>query len=626
MLLIEKRLLSQGVASGPIVLGIQGYINTLAREGIQVVPLSVEVRDHLSESIGVHQGGVTLMAIRALLTRLYACGAGTTVPITGAILMGRFPEGRIARRFLLQGDLEVQKVAVLEELVSDNSDVMLADLDGAWPALYRSRVTLFPRDEFTLAAGAPASGGSYRYEARTTAPGQSVVDVFFLDDGRASANPASDATRDANNTAQSGTVSLSRQASAELSAGDAASARMFARPEIQISRINPYAIARRPNTPWVNALGEPVTFDVSQLRSKGNGGSPDFTQERTLLLEYLSRNIQYRLGNSRHVFGASAFVGADKLGHAVDHFNALKKIAPSEMVDGSGGAARFEGSNSVHLGTEADLYSWILAPQLFKSFTAHSKAYYSGLIQVRADQFGSNPFGYKYFFWKPEQVDVTTSSMSVDAQTGRSVTRQETSKVWRYTPRQDSLETNNLAQGPFCEDCREGEPGKTDNFWDHYSRWFSKFSLQTNPDAVFYPHIYFHGGCNANSPTTVSTTNIFVSSSLHTELFGFSRPANNFLFLANGLAVFARSKTYFDFIEYRTADVLQSRTARLGDAWIAYFERLSVNEAGNRPVHYNTLAAGPSVSDKRPYFWGIAGDYSLPVRPAAVRLSCAGGG
>ncbi len=195
---------------------------------------------------GTQKDGWVLLALRRFLQQ-----ARDAFGLTAVVLVGRFPEAQILRRWpwapayerTISGVATAGRryLAVAPELVAASADAVLGDPTGGWEQLYRPSVT--SRGLYLLPTGADAthadwlrtgheiSGNVVEFEPEVT-----TRDVFYLDEARIRQNLIGPIAR----------VWIDQfRSDPEIAAASRTLPNPIALPEIAVSRINASHVAVR---------------------------------------------------------------------------------------------------------------------------------------------------------------------------------------------------------------------------------------------------------------------------------------------------------------------------------------------------------------------------------------------
>lgn len=113
--------------------------------------------------------------------------------------------------------------------------------------------------------------------------------------------------------------------------------------------------------------------------------------------------------------------------------------------------------------------------------------------------------------------------------------------------------------------------------------------------------MYFHTGCEATAPEGAANR------PYSDPKYGYWQGAESLMFYCNGIVLVGRSKVFYD--EPREFLQVLADGGTWGEAWARYFDVES--SAGN------VAEVGGGIGRKRAYFWGLLGDWTLTMCPAA---------
>lgn len=520
----------------------------------------------------MHQDGRSLLAMREFFKAVKA----DYPSFEGVVLVGAFPEATTFGTYFqikenddirdLQGKLLFEHVPKFYNIGigwHTRTDIVLADLTGNWDTLYRvgpqtvSIYAVIPADapdsvaEQTVQTPAgprtliQVRAAPHAY-AKLDVP---VQDVFWIDDAEYS---VVDANPDAFKMAF-----VKEDKNPEVSAADRGCANPIARPDIFVSRINPYHIALNPdpNLKGINGAGflgpdgkpqvvetaSRVVFDVDSFWQR----DPAF--ERALLVDYLDRNHFYRRGYDDQFPHRFATIQRDIYHNVFNEFFKIEDGAagpfhrPIVLTNDTGGGAPAGIRTNA---TTLDFVHWLKEPAFLRCIDAHSGA-------------GGSTFGDEY---KPDDL--------AEACGGRPWSWQEEHlgpSHYRYTP--------SFADQRCAVDYRL------------MRTLYENRVLQGRGASL-----YFHTGCEVNTAVN-ALTDPYVSSRYATFQLG-----EAILFFLNGLGLIARAFGFYDFPR-DVGTTLKRDDARFGDCWRSYFEI----EAADRNCR----------DRKKAYMWSVLGDWTL---------------
>ena len=284
--------------------GIMMLVRELEQSGDDVLAATVKLYDGPR-----HKDGRIVLALRRYFANLRRRAGG----LRGVVLIGRFPDAYIVRQcfWLRHGDVtlnlkkrnehklkNVHWWHCVPEPVADRADIVLADLDGKWDAVYREKPEKLPyfMAAFAKGTGAKNNGTTALHQLGT----EQYEDFFYVNDGLWQGKRAGKQMR---------FVHLPGR-DAECSEDDLKQPNPMARPEIFIARINTHNVAVELRGDVAGVHGErlfdhsgrpqAVTFATQKAVPHPNSlWRRHETTERRLLNEYLRRNVRYRRGGYR---------------------------------------------------------------------------------------------------------------------------------------------------------------------------------------------------------------------------------------------------------------------------------------------------------------------------------------
>ncbi len=508
-----------------------------------------------------HQDGRTLLAMRRFLKEVHA-----NHPLKSVTLIGDFPESIIVRQVLVRsrqgadpkrfGSVmlsNVDFVATGTELVAPRSDLILSDLDGNWENVSVQQPTASKDAELVpdLPAGTnfPAANQTLT-GARYNIMNNNFRDFFLVRDRATTLT-------EAGGQAQL-FVSHLGEDGPELSAADRQQPNPIARPEIEVSRINPRHVAMQPylyygtSTDGQGLLGTDGKPRV--VRLTGTGGvdwREDATLERRILADYLYRNHAFRLGNDRNKPYPTSAVRAKESGLiSPASFNAMLRKADSA----------FSTSWEVDEADMAEYINWLKTPAVLRGVAAHSNETFAEFAKSNA--------------WL------------VDAMVG--------GKPWYWKLMSD-------AQGNYLQPTI-GDRGSAD-FFLYRTLWENKVYDTMGTGQSFY----IHDGCTVNG--------VFPHDQpYNTPNYAARQHAESMLFYANGLGMLARAKVFNDTPRGAT-EAINSNGKRFAASLKGYFttDAADANLNPNGTTDWANRRTR-TLQRKRTYFWGLLGDATLNIR------------
>ena len=354
IVLVESRLLPGDPvarAKSPLLLALATHAEDLAAEGRHAVVVACDLHRGAP-----HQDGRTVLALRALLR-----SAQTACDLEGALLVGRFPDALLVRtcnwrrneKLSLPGkdgaalafDEKTTNVRCVPEIVAHRCDLVLADLDGRWEAVYAQGPSKLPSVVAVFGDAVPDQGGS---AIAMRADAVEVVDAFCVRDGLAEADAAAFALRlDAHDRDH------------ECGDRDRARSNAMAVPDVAVSRIDARGVAYVPIDGARDAAGRPIAFAAEGSASPWRH---DLGFEVDLLCDYFARN---------HAFRTNPLAAAADRPASFSHGlgSGFDALLPARA------AWRDADRAGVDVAAEGDLVAllrWLQAPAVLRSYRVHS--------------------------------------------------------------------------------------------------------------------------------------------------------------------------------------------------------------------------------------------------------------
>jgi hypothetical protein len=406
--LVEAGLLERD-ADGALVERLRTWAGDVAADGFRVALVAVNLQRG-----GRHQDGRTVIALR----RLLQASQREAGPLAGAVLVGRFPDAFLVRTVnwrkhepVAVGGVEfaapVPFLRRVPEVVAPRCDLVLADLDGGWEALYLEAETELATLWAAFPEGVPDCGpdGVPDGGAVAAARAAGVVrmrDFFHVDDGRAWLEGErvviDDATRDA-----------------ECSDADRGHDNVIARPEIAVSRIDARGIARSP----LREVGGRALFDADgrPVAATFGDGEPlpnwrdevwaaDPALELQLLCAYFDRNHRHRTAAAGDAFRPASI--AHGLGSGLASLRQAAAAWRDFEADG----------HDVRDGADlAELVRWLRRPAVLRTLRAHSDPWIAAFAETEpgalAAELGGPPL-----CWSPDGSRLVPSLVAATRGTG----------------------------------------------------------------------------------------------------------------------------------------------------------------------------------------------------------------
>lgn len=527
---------------------------------------------HGSITNPVKKDGQVVLAVRKFFKDIKQ----SFVNFEGVILVGNFPEATLVGRTVWN---QSECLKSTFEVAAARSDIVLSDLTGNWDTLYRPQfrpednISAFP-DSDTIARGwhAEEGGGNsiesvLECEFTSTSPnftfgrvniaglGDSFFDCFEINDSVCAIIGDPSTTLHLHLTPRSNNP--------EVSEDDRLLPNVIARPDIVISRLNAYHIARNPDPGlnFINADGNPATVAMRPIRDLNNNNQyyrlftfPDFDLERELLIKYFDRNHVFRTGGfSNQPFRVGCVTGTDGISHTPSDYAGTLQNAADDFTASLNPPDPFTVHDPNKEASLLDYVRFLKTPAILKAIVAHSNGKYSHFgstytIAELASEVGGAPFRWKYEHGK-YKPDFEGQANSADNYVHRA--------LWHY---------NTLQQAGAC--------------------------------------FIIHGGCDVNTP--IGEDDLFSYMKVpYTDLkYGVFQNAEGILFFTNCVALLSRSKGFNDFPDECVYGFKNSARANFGDCIKEYYKQLSNNE----------ILAKHLIQRKKAYFWSINGDWTLRLR------------
>jgi hypothetical protein len=519
LVLVEARLLDPlpppAATASSLQDGLQAFHDDLRADGLDARSLLVRMRRGAG-----HRDGEGVLALRELFQDLYASHPN----FAGVVLVGSFPEAMLVRRWIWkktdqtlalagQNHQHVDLLYLEPEVIAERSDLVLADLDGAWDQIYEpGPVNLDGIRAIPDAAMGtwPTDGGLFTSSIFERTP-RSFQDFFWIRD-----DDVSDLTSPGANNLVLRVWTTNRNP--ECAPADLGQPNAIARPEIAVSRINPCNVAVLPDPSFSDVAGKGFLDATGQPQEVEAGAivadiwTQDRNFERRLLIDYFDRNHKFRRGD--HFFstfraaavGSSAFDSgwASATGLAAALGKASTSFQPPEVLERS---------------TVLEFVKWIKKPATFRGFAVHANKTFTGFDPVDyqvADleaELGGPPWR-----WRVTSI-------------GKTVT---------YTP--------SLADQGDRADLHLYR-----SLWEHGAL------------ASSGPCFLLHNGCHVNSPSGARKT------PYDSDTYAPFQEAESQLFYLNGLAIVARAKEFSDWVSRDFPHGFGAADARFGDGLKAYF-------------------------------------------------------
>ncbi|HVH42425.1 MAG TPA: hypothetical protein VM925_08775 [Labilithrix sp.] len=528
-----------------MVLGrLVSYRDDLVREGYMTRFFLADVYRGV-----IHQDGRTLLALRRFLKDVRA----NHPQLAGVTLVGSFPEATIFRRTLYRSNEAGGSYLDLHpERINPRSEIVLADLDGSWEALYQQNASMehlkmlvpanlyWPQNQQFL-SGTVENFTTVRWE-----------DVFYIQEDFVTRMVAVERRGDPVTV----WIESTGQRNPELTSADRARPNPMARPEIVVSRINPKGVAVNPSTPpdlfgrtLLDASGKPQVVEHDDFVPITWAHDP--VLEQKILIDYFDRNHAFRGG--------------------IDHWLPYRTSAIRQINSGLGAPAGvndylrladptgFAPSYGVDNATLTHFVDWLKVPGVLRAIEAHSNDHIAA-------------------FAEPPSLSALETAIG--------------GRPWSW------LRTYDAASGHYIlTPTAEGFYGNAD--------WAVGRTLWENRSLLYAGQaFYVHGGCSANVPDGNS-----FNMSYDDAYYGQKNNAESILFFENGLGEVARGKVFYDRLNGLGASIAAAG-GRFGYGWRNAFDK-DASEAALKP---GTNGDARVHANKRAYFWGLLGDWTLKLR------------
>lgn len=521
LVLVEERLQSHIPGSKLMAEGLRArlrqFCHDLGREGWS--PRFVEAKVYSGPE---HQDGRTLLALRRLLMDVRAAQPD----FAGVVLVGSFPEALLARRWIWHrralrsmkiGGIKVARrtpyLRMVPEIIAERAELVLADLDGKWEAIYRrgpvslASLGVLPKDDWPKEW--PSEGGSYSSPLFNHTH-KKLEDIFWIEDDRWTVTTADKTLT---------VTTFPALCHPELADADRKLSNPIARPDIIVSRINARHIAVNPRPGFVDESGRPQTVTTGQKLSLKieRFWQRDPALERRILVDYFDRNHRFRTGRSKgHRFRAAAVTYGSR-----GEFSAAslaKYLAAASPA--------FEAPVAKNNANILEYVRWLREPAVLRGIMAHSSPWNSA-------------FSGKY------------SVEALEAETG---------PPWRWALTGSEAGPEDTVRHAYVPTFRQ-QDGKADLYL-HRTLWENGVLRDTGVS------LYIHPGCQLNSPNGASRL------PYDHDHYGSWQTAEGVLFFLNGLAVVSRAKVFYDWPRGFPSE-LAKPGAVFGSGWMRYFQEES---------------------------------------------------
>jgi hypothetical protein len=479
----------------------------------------------------VHQDGQTVIGLRRLLRAFRDKYPG----LKGVLFVGSFPEPMIVRKWLWKRSAEglaiggkvcakgSEYLRIVPEIISERSDLVLADLTGNWDKLYHKgpysigSIEAVPDEK--LAANEPKAGQRIT-SSQFNRTDLVFTDLFFIDDTDLSIYSESP-------TLDFRVRSLLKHP--EMTDRNKTAPNPISRPEIFVSRINARHIAVNPDPNFRGIAGNAFLDDKRNPQTVVSAAKlgleewvfwkRDAAFERRLLIEYFDRNHRFRT-----TLPPGRTIQAAAIAYPKTDFTAE---ANAQWMTDQCPDIRVRKQEDANL---AAYVVWLKGSGSILFIDAHS-------TQMLSD-FGSSYGG----------------ATALEKAAGGT--------PWRWA--EDGTPIVNGQKGFRYKPTFRDQGGKADL---HLHRSIYESGLL----ASTAPRIYIHKGCQANSPMSAD------QAPYNHEYYGVFQTVEGVLFYLNGVAVITRAKVFYDPPEDFITG-LTSADGNIGKGWEAYF-RYSCNDA-----------------------------------------------
>lgn len=537
---------------------VRRYVDDLRADGYDARYLTISMY-----SGSLVQDGLLVCAIRRALVAVKAAAKG----FSGVVLVGSFPEATIVRRWLwdsISPDPVVKPgvatgrhyVQCWPEPVANWSDIVLADLTGAWERLYR------PRGSIQGFKGLVPEGFTYEHDTKVTFargdylhPQLEFADCFYIQDD------ALNLSIDPMTGSASITVDTLRR-NPEVFEPTGTMPNAIARPDIFVSRVDArgaaYSVdpARRDSQgrAYVDANGVPqrVLDDIDPAPPTDVGTLvPDALLELRLLSDYFDRNHAHR--TVRPTTAPDSIVSVSSKDFpldAADHATAVRGAV------GAVGEAKIMGGALV-----PDYVTSWTAPASLRLLHAHSSTVNSAFSDWGPPVTPGGPPVQLVGYTDPQLESLIPGPMY----------------RWHLNPATAQYIPGAAGQGAWAD------------IWLHRSMWLAGMSPASASFVVHY-------GCD--TPNALDTGVAYSHPG-----YAPGRLASCLMFYTDALVFFGRTKVFND----APTQFLEGLSdGHAGSAWKKLYEDAARNPA--------LAEFTESVNSKICYSWVMLGDWTLRRR------------
>jgi hypothetical protein len=555
IILVDPRLINSPSATmnATMLNMLRTYRDDLVNEGYRTRFMLADVYRGVR-----NQDGRTLLAMRRFLKDVRAYYPS----LAGVTLVGSFPEATIFRRVRFHSVENGQAYLVLHpERINPRADIVLGDLDGNWEALYQlvadnQHLKLSISSQLFLLGGRVLTSGRIveLFDVHWE-------DIFYVKDDYVprvtQASVGDSVTLD---------IPSLEQRNPELSTADRSQPNPIARPEIMVSRLDARGIALNPSatpdrfgrTP-LDANGKPQELEYTYPTGPwAFAWTNDPVLEQRILADYFDRNHAHRLAIEPFGYYRPSSIRQLNSGlPAPSSTNALMRSADPFAL---GAGLEFD---------QADLATYVRflrTPAVLREIEAHSNDKIS-------EFFDHDP---------PPNTTPVFDYAAVESQLGGSVWDWEVTNngtIWKLTPSAKPM--------------------------NGYAGWSLGRTLWENRVLLYYGQsFYLHGGCSVNVPDENDYNQAY-----NDPRYGSRNNADTVLFFENGLGVLARGKVFYD-LPAGFGNSINFYGLRFGYAWMD----AHTTDAGDAQLKPGTSGDDRVFANKRSYFWGLRGDWTIKLR------------
>jgi hypothetical protein len=554
LVLVENRLIGSGKELSALSTRLQQHRTDLLNEGFDPHYLSADVYHGV-----IHQDGKTLLAMRRFVKEVRAIYK----QLAGVVLVGSFPEATLFRRVLFRsGD----NMYLHPERINPRTDLVLGDLDGNWEELYHQQETL---EHLVMTVtntpsppgwpiGCQTLRGPIVYQHEFT-----WEDFFYIRDEQ---------TRRTGPLGPPGTetsvyVERSDPRNPEMTDDDKMLPNPVARPEIVVSRIDAKHVAWNPTAPPdrfgngpFDSAGRPQTLEYL-VPNGGAAPSISWVQdpalEKRLLSDYFDRNHSFRIAADQSLpFRVSSIRGPDP---------GLPGPGPTNTwLQGAHPSLGAQPGLESDLATLDQYLEWLRQPAVLRGVEAHAHSL-STAFGAANDPAALVALLGPTYNWGTHVISGGGVVQLVPTNAG-------------YTNGAD---------------------------WQFMRSVFESHVLDGTGERFF-----MHLGCSVLVPDTISSDHD-TGVSYDDADYAKQNNGESILFFTKGLGVVSRAKVFNDRPEGFPAGIASDGI--FGTGWPHSFTTDGAN-AALKPGTGTSVADGRILNNKRTYFWGMLGDWTLRLR------------